>query len=134
MSADRNTFTKAERLSSKKALEQLFEKGMSLSVNPVQIIWRLTEREYPFPAQMAVAVPKKNFKLAVTRNLLKRRIREAYRKNKNLIYDKLEGRGIRADLIIIYKGLEIYDYQTIEKAVSDSLKKLANKVTSERNS
>lgn len=130
MSADRNTFTKEERLSSKKAIEQLFEKGTSLSVNPVQIIWRITEREYPFPAQMAVAVPKKNFKLAVTRNLLKRRIREAYRKNKDLIYAKFSEKGIKADLIIIYKGLEIYDYQTIEKAVTDSLKKLALKATS----
>jgi ribonuclease P protein component len=77
---------------------------------------------------MAVSVPKRLFKKAVDRNLLKRRIREAYRLNKSLLHNlQQEGDGtIR--LVIQYQHKEIENYQVIEEGVIRGLSKLAEKL------
>ena len=79
-----------------------------------------------FPLRMAVSVPKRLYKKAVDRNLLKRRIREAYRLQKPLFHDFMEEAGLRIELVIQYRGREITAYQTIGKSLRkglDSLKK-----------
>ena len=70
---------------------------------------------------MAVSVPKRLFKKAVDRNLLKRRIREAYRLNKADLYSLLENKQITLQLIIQYQKKEIKDFHTIEKALIEGL-------------
>jgi ribonuclease P protein component len=121
----RHTLSKAERLCSRKLIEELFQSGNSFFCYPFRIIWSVTCRELPYPAQMAPAVPSRNFKKAVTRNLLRRRIKEAYRKNKEIIYQPLEKKGIKIIFMIQYTGKEVKEYDTIQKAVKDALGKLA---------
>ena len=75
------TFSKSERLCSKIAIEKLVEEGKSFHLSPFKISW-LSNTEESVPVQILISVPKRTFKRAVYRNLLKRRIREAYRKNK----------------------------------------------------
>ena len=89
MDSNNETFSKSERLSSKKAIEALFKNGKSFYCSPFLIVWAYSNSDIPYPAQVAFSVPKKVFKSAVTRNLIKRRTREAYRKNKAILYDFL---------------------------------------------
>ena len=71
--------------------------------------------------RILVSVPKRHFKRAVRRNLLKRRIKEAYRLNKGII-DSL---GV--DIMFIYSSNQIADFSQIESDVKGILSKLAKK-------
>src|SRR5690606_16443749 len=72
---------KAERLCSEKDIQELFQKGSSFYLFPFKVLF-LTNPEFPTTNQVLVSVSKRNFKTAVSRNVVKRRIREAYRLNK----------------------------------------------------
>ena len=117
------TFKKSERLSSRKAITALFLSGRALYVSPLKILFHLSEKQ-AFPVSVAISVPKKIFKKAVDRNLLKRRIREAYRLNKNDLYLKLNERNKKISLIILYQHTDIKDYHSIEEALIQALGKL----------
>jgi ribonuclease P protein component len=122
-------FPKSERLHSKVEIEELFSRGQQFSLYPLKIIYLLKEQERPlFSNQVLFAVPKKRFKRAVDRNLLKRRIREAYRLNKDLLTRK----GPEFYLLIgyIYIGREIEKYQVIEKKLKLSLLRLKKEIGS----
>ena len=66
---------------------------------------------------MAVSVPKRLFKRAVDRNLLKRRIREAYRLNKSDLYNLLEHKELKIKLVIQYQHKKIADFHAIEEGL-----------------
>lgn len=118
----RYTFKKEERLCSKKLFDQLFSDGTSFLVYPLKVVYLVTGRRGNYPAQAAFAVSKRLFKKAVKRNLIKRRMRESYRYHKHL-FDELPGDRSVA-IAMIYVGKEILDYQKIEKATRQSLKRV----------
>ena len=79
------TFTKEERLSKEKIIQELFEKGSSFYLYPFKVLLKRNPDD-SFPVhQVMISVSRRNFKKAVHRNLLKRRIRESFRLNKNLL-------------------------------------------------
>ena len=129
MDSLRSTFRKSERLCSKKAISELFEKGNSFYTFPLQVVWLECSQDLTFPAQVAFSVSKRLFRRAVKRNLIKRRLRESYRKNKHLLYDILQKENRRINFIIIFKGETIPDYSETEKMVVTSLNKLVSAIT-----
>ena len=82
MNTRRETFEKSERLCSTKIISGLFENGNIFYTPLFKVVWSISPVIIPYPAQIAFSVSKRGFRLAVTRNLIKRRMREAYRKNK----------------------------------------------------
>jgi ribonuclease P protein component len=74
------SFGKSERLSGQKLIDTLFSDGKSYVVPPFRIVWFKYEITGVFPVRLLISVSKKKIKKAVDRNLIKRRIREAYRK------------------------------------------------------
>ena len=98
--------------------------GHSFANPLLRVVWDISKTPLPFPAQVAISVSKKSFRLAVTRNLIKRRMREAYRKNKNSLYDHLSSKNISLVLLIIVKGQTVPDYDSVERSVTDILRKL----------
>ena len=109
------TFIKEERLCSKRLLDEVFTKGKYHNQLPLKIVWIENNLYTEMPAQIVISVPKKNFKKAVHRNLLKRRIREAYRKNKHILYEYLQQKNIHMAIGVIYSSAELVDYFEIEE-------------------
>lgn len=127
------TFSKHERLKSRKTIAQLFAvgKGNSFVAYPLRVLWldapttppppstQLTERDGA--AQIAISVPKRAFKTAVARNRIKRQIREAYRLHKAGFYEKLAGRHV--SLMLVYIAKEALPYAEIEAGVKKMIRK-----------
>lgn len=116
-------FPKKERLCSKKLIDSLFSNGKSIFLYPFRIKYLPAARSEIKNHQFLVTVPKKNFKRAVDRNIVKRRIKEAYRLNKPLY---LNSEGTQENLLIayIYVAKEIHDFELIESKLIESLKRL----------
>ena len=112
-----NGFRKEERLCGKTSLSALVADGRWGTTAHLKYCW-LRSREDGV-VRVAVSVSKKFFKRAVKRNLLKRRIREAYRTQKQL----LPSCGI--DLLLIWSGKELADYLTISSEVAAVLLRIS---------
>ena len=119
----RKKFHKEERLCSQKIISSLFEDGNVFYSGVLKVIWKLNETSLA-STQAAFSAPKKPFKLAVTRNLIKRRMREAYRNNKHLLYDRLSEKNVSLTLFFIMKAENIPDYSTIETSIKGAINKL----------
>lgn len=110
------SFKKEERLCNIKLIEKLFSDGSSFLVYPFRIIWLSEDLSSSSPVQVLISVPKRKFKRAVDRNLIKRRIREVYRLHKSEdIYPFLNEHSDKILLGINYIGNEIADYVFLEK-------------------
>jgi len=124
----RQTFKKAERLCSRKIITGLFGSGNVFYTHHFRVLWAETELNSGFPAEIAFMVPKKIFRHAVTRNLLKRRMREAYRKNKSSLYEFLDSHNINIALIVIYRKDKQSDFGHIETGIREMLEKLRSEI------
>ena len=124
MNTTRETFDKSERLCSTKVISGLFENGNIFYNSLFKVVWDRSPVVLSQPAQVAFSVSKRGFKLAVTRNLIKRRIREAYRKNKKTLYEYLVSENIQVVFVVILRGNTIPDYLTIEKSIKEVINKL----------
>jgi ribonuclease P protein component len=124
MDTKRELFNKSERLCSVKVISGLFEEGNVFYNSLFKVVWAKSPAILPYPAQVAFSVSKRGFKLAVTRNLIKRRMREVWRKNKNILYEHLASENIQIVLVVILRGNNVPDYLTIEKSIKEVINKL----------
>ena len=114
----RHTLPKAERLSGKTAIAALLEKGRYVTAGCLRVCYCVDNAlEH---SRILVSVPKKSFKRAVKRNLLKRRIRESYRLQKDLL-------PVPVDIAFLYQDREVLSYDAIFASVAGVLKAVAAK-------
>ncbi|MEO1260542.1 MAG: ribonuclease P protein component [Bacteroidota bacterium] len=114
------TFKKKERLKSRKVIERLFSDGQSFGAYPLRLVFlKMEEPAGDSPVQFTVSVPKRNFKSAVARNRIKRKVREAWRLNKHWLYKKLSKRKVQYAFMVIYSGKEDLSYSEIERAMKN---------------
>jgi ribonuclease P protein component len=118
----RLTFRIAERLKEGRKIARLFEEGRSVYVFPLKIIWIESERRNPNPIKAGFSVSRRIFRNAVDRNLLKRRMREAFRVNKHAFYPDPGDKSI--DLMCLFIAREKASYSVIEKATKAGLRKI----------
>ena len=99
----KNTFPLKEHLKSKSIIEQLYANGTSVTAFPLRAVFLEQEIEKQEPAAaILISVAKKRFRNAVDRNLVKRRIREAYRTSKHPFVEALENKGKKMAVAILY--------------------------------
>lgn len=127
----RFTFRKHERLCSQLAIGKLIREGKIINHYPFRLIYLEVsgkQAQSLSPVQLVISVPKRNFKRAVKRNLLKRRIREAYRINKSLLYQPLETKNISINLLLVYVSTEVFSYNEIEQKLIKLLQRLTKRL------
>jgi ribonuclease P protein component len=123
------TFKKEERLCNKKLIDGLFHGGSSFLCYPFKVSWLFNTGHQQVCAQVLFSVPKRRFKHAVDRNLIKRRMREIYRLNKQqLLYDALAAADKGIVLSLAFIGKEIVAYELMEKKMLKLLKQLSEEV------
>ncbi len=86
------------------------------------------ESEYDSIVKFAISIPKRKFKKAVTRNLIKRRTIEAYRKQKSAFYQTLQTYNKKIALFLIYTSDHVSSYSEIEKIIEVILQKLIRSI------
>lgn len=122
------TFTKSERLCSKKILGELFKKG-STSVGtfylfPFRVLYLPQPESNDSLPSIVITVPKRLFKRAVDRNLIRRRVREAYRLHKNQFVTMASA---PSSIAFLYTAKQIISFEEIEKGMKLAVAKCAAK-------
>jgi len=69
------------------------------------------------PVQIAISVPKRKFRRATERNLIRRRVRESYRTYKHKINDFLENRNLQLHILVVYSSTEILDFERLNQQI-----------------
>ena len=128
---------KKEKLCSEIAIDALFSRrvncvgtnGASLAY-PLRIVWRRNDgRPRGSEFQFLISVPKKKLRHAVDRVTMRRRIREAYRLNRDLLPSAQPGR--RVDIAFVYVADGLQPYAVVERSVRKLIKRMADNLTTE---
>ena len=120
-------FLKENRLCSSRRIETLFSEGERLYEFPFKAIW-LENNTSESRLKVAISVPKKRLSKASQRNHIKRLIREAYRKQKFFLVDKLLQENKSIHLMLVYTLPSILSFAEIEDKISVTLQRLADEV------
>lgn len=83
------TYSKKDKLKSKRTIEALFSKGKSVTKYPLRLVYILDDAQGA-EMKIGVSVSKKYFKRAVDRNYFKRVLRETYRLNQHLLHQEID--------------------------------------------
>ena len=116
-----NTLPKEQRLHGKTKISKLISSGKWGSTEHLKYCW--LKNSEACPTRIMVSLSKKFFKRAVKRNLLKRRIREAYRTQKDLLPELC---GI--NILFSYSCKDVLDYSIIRTEVAEILSRLSKKL------
>lgn len=120
------TFKKAERLHKKKEVAFLFENGRGIHSENIKLIYAIFENSVDYSLTKALFVaPKKSFKRSPDRNLLKRRMREAFRHEKEAFNSTVKLTSEQSLLIgFLYKSKVLLEYKIISEEVQYLLQQL----------
>ncbi len=109
-------FGKSTRLCSRSQIAQLFDQGRVIVSYPIRASYLYNDTSL---SKVVISVPKRSFKKAVDRNLIKRKIRESLRLKR---FPSLFKRGI--NLSIVYLGKEIPEFSFINERIEYVLNKI----------
>lgn len=104
------TLDKDKRLKSRKLIEEIFTSGKTLKKYPLRVVYTRSDSD-TLEFKIGVSVSKKKFKKAVDRNLIKRRMREAFRINQSKLNSPQ-----KLNLMIIYTSDQILTFEQIQQA------------------
>ena len=126
------TFSKEERLCSKKLIDQLFHSSSSFIVYPFRYVYQpIEDTGTPYPVQVIISVSKRRFKRAHDRNRIKRLTREVYRLQKSeYLYTHLQQSSLNLLLAVQYVGKAELAYDVLFAKMNKGLTQLVNELSS----
>jgi len=143
----KNTYSKQEKLKSRKALEELFAKGKHFSVFPIKVFYTVVDQSvsdwaadnargnseiklnHSALVQAGVGVSSRIFKKAHDRNKVKRLLREVYRTQKQPLYTKVAANQQQLNVFFLYIGKELPVFADLQIAMEKTLEKLIRKIS-----
>ena len=108
------SFPKHIRITNESQIQTLFDSGKSISAGGITLKYIRSQTEL----KVGFSAPKRLHETAVTRNLLKRKMRESFRLQQNLLGDSFYGIGY-----FIYTKKEVKNSSEIYRTFTTLLKK-----------
>jgi ribonuclease P protein component len=126
----RNTFSKREKLCSKRSFAVLIAGKKAIHAGKLRVSYHfdLSQDLISAPSMVAFVATKRDFKRSVDRNLLKRRMREAYRLQKAAFVSRLAEKNKNVSLLFRYNSKEIHNFSEIEQDMRRVLQQLSRMV------
>jgi ribonuclease P protein component len=126
------SFPKKEHLCLKRRFDALLAQGKSFFIYPFRVIYLLKEPDQSdIPVEVAISVRKKQFKHAVTRNLIKRRFRESWRHRKPDLQTCLAEEGKSVYILMVYGASEVIPFLEIDTRMQQVIQRLIDIVRTE---
>jgi ribonuclease P protein component len=113
------------RIKSQEEINLLFSTGKTTTEFPVKAIFIIKKNMEYNSTKLVFAVPKKKIRSAVKRNLVKRRLKEAYRLNKSIISSNSLDKNITVKIAFIYLTNKIEPMQLLEEKIVIILQRLS---------
>lgn len=120
-----------ERLKHRKLIDFLFTGGQKLSAGPYRVFFSVQPASTDRPAGVlfGTGVSKKKFSKAVDRNRVKRRCREAYRLQQNVLQQLARQNNRQLLLFFIYTGNSHLPFDDTYRAVGQALERIGRKIS-----
>ena len=118
------SYNKFEKLKSRKQIELLFAQGKSISSFPVKVFYLPVDNSPLHPVQVGVGVSARNFKKAVDRNTIKRRLREAYRLHKLPLHEHLMAQQKSVAVFILWIDKQLPPTEALQDLMPAVVEKL----------
>jgi ribonuclease P protein component len=136
------TFKRHEKLKSRKLTDRLFKDGKNFNNFPFRVIYIISGTGFSvpegkaflpgFPVQFGVGVGTRHFKKAVHRNRIKRLVREAWRLQKNNLYQTATERQLQLAVFFMFTDKVIPDYLRVFDKMKSSIQKLQQIIQAEK--
>ena len=121
-------FPKKQKLCNETAIKEMFSNGDSFVIHTIRLVWKEEVNSDDVAIKSIIVVPKKQLKLAADRNIVRRRMKEAYRLNKSEIESFLVDKNKQLNIAIVYQNEKILSYKVIEEKIKLILGRLREEI------
>ena len=121
-------FPKKQKLCNETAIKEMFSNGNSFVIHTIRLVWKEQVNSDDVAIKSIIVVPKKQLKLAADRNIVRRRMKEAYRLNKSTIENSLKNKGKQFNIAIVYQNDKRLSYKVIEEKIKLILGRLREEI------
>jgi len=121
-------FPKKQKLCNETLIKEIFSNGKSFTTSNIRLVWKEGNNEDEVAVKSIIVVPKKKIRLAVKRNIIRRRMKEAYRLHKVELENMLKGNKLQLSIAIIYQKGMISPYKAMEEEIKLILERLRKEI------